>query len=187
MEVWNCEEGDILITNHPAFGGSHLPDVTVITPVFVDGERIGFTASRAHHAEIGGKRPGSMPPDATRLSEEGVVIPPMFLARKGEFRWDPIKEKLTGAEWPTRSLQENMADLQSAVSANHRGAEKLKNLAKEFGTDEVTRYMQKLKEYAVGTNAIHAKGNQRMEHTVQKRNWMTDQYWRCRVQLRMNQ
>ena len=142
------EEGDILITNHPAFGGSHLPDVTVITPVFVDGKRIGFTASRAHHAEIGGKRPGSMPPDATRLSEEGVVIPPMFLARKGEFRWDDIKEKLTGAEWPTRSLQENMADLQSAVSANHRGAEKLKHLAKEFRTDEVTRYMRRLKEYA---------------------------------------
>jgi len=142
------KEGDIIVTNHPAFGGSHLPDVTLITPVFVDGEHIGFTASRAHHAEIGGKRPGSMPPDATRLSEEGVVIPPMFLARNGEFRWDHIKEKLTGAEWPTRSLRENMADLQSAVSANHRGAEKLKQLAGEFGVKEVTRYMRRLKDYA---------------------------------------
>ncbi len=142
------EEGDIIVTNHPAFGGSHLPDVTVITPVFVDGERVGFTASRAHHAEIGGKRPGSMPPDASRLSEEGVVIPPMFLARRGGFRWDEIKKLLTEAEWPTRSLQENMADLQSAVSANHRGVEKLKQIAGEFGVGEVTRYMYRLKEYA---------------------------------------
>jgi len=142
------KEGDIIITNHPAFGGSHLPDVTLITPVFVDGERIGFTASRAHHAEIGGKRPGSMPPDATRLSEEGVVIPPVFLARGGTFRWDAIRDKLTGAEWPTRSLRENMADLQSAVSANHRGAEKLKHLAREFGVGEVTQYMRRLKDYA---------------------------------------
>jgi len=142
------EEGDILITNHPAFGGSHLPDVTVITPVFVEGERIGFVASRAHHAEIGGKRPGSMPPDATRLSEEGVVIPPTFLARKGDFRWDTIKQLLSGAEWPTRSIEENMADLQSAVSANHRGAEKLKTMANEFGVGDVTSYMRRLKEYA---------------------------------------
>jgi len=142
------EEGDIIVTNHPAFGGSHLPDVTVITPVFVDGERIGFVASRAHHAEIGGKRPGSMPPNATKLSEEGVVIPPTFLARKGDFRWGAIKQLLTDAEWPTRSIDENMADLQSAVSANHRGAEKLKSMASEFGVGEVKKYMGDLKEYA---------------------------------------
>jgi 5-oxoprolinase (ATP-hydrolysing) len=142
------EEGDIIVTNHPAFGGSHLPDVTVITPVFVDGERIGFVASRAHHAEIGGKRPGSMPPNATRLSEEGVVIPPTFLARRGDFRWKAIKQLLTDAEWPTRSIDENMADLQSAVSANHRGAEKLKSMASEFGVADVTSYMRRLKEYA---------------------------------------
>ncbi|NBC25434.1 MAG: 5-oxoprolinase [Bacteroidetes bacterium] len=141
-------EGDIIVTNHPAFGGSHLPDVTVITPVFVDGERIGFVASRAHHAEIGGKRPGSMPPDATRLSEEGVVIPPTLLARNGDFRWDHIKQLLTDAEWPTRSIDENMADLQSAVSANHRGAEKLKSMASEFGVNDVTSYMRRLKAYA---------------------------------------
>src|SRR6056297_841226 len=141
-------DGDIIVTNHPAFGGSHLPDVTVITPVFVDGNRIGFTARRAHHAEIGGKRPGSMPPNATKLSEEGVVLPPTFLARKGDFRWGAIKQLLTDAEWPTRSIDENMADLQSAVSANHRGAEKLKSMASEFGVGEVKKYMGDLKEYA---------------------------------------
>ena len=67
--------GDVVVTNHPGFGGSHLPDVTVVTPVFSDaGELLGFTASRAHHAEIGGARPGSMPPGATTLAEEGVVL-----------------------------------------------------------------------------------------------------------------
>ncbi|REL33453.1 5-oxoprolinase [Rhodohalobacter sp. SW132] len=141
-------EGDIIVTNHPGFGGSHLPDVTVVTPVFYEGERIGFVASRAHHAEMGGKRPGSMPPDANNLAEEGVVIPPMFIAKGGEFDWKPIKQLLQNSRWPTRSIDENMADLQAAVSANHRGVKELQKLAGEFGASEVTDYMGKLKEYA---------------------------------------
>jgi len=144
------EEGDIIVTNHPGFGGSHLPDVTVVTPIFFEGERIGFAASRAHHAEMGGKRPGSMPPDANNLAEEGVVIPPTFIAKGGEFNWDSIKDLLQNSRWPTRSLDENMADLQAAVSANHRGAQELKKIASQFGVSEVTRYMDKLKEYAAG-------------------------------------
>lgn len=144
------EEGDIIVTNHPGFGGSHLPDVTVVTPIFFEGERIGFAASRAHHAEIGGKRPGSMPPDAKNLAEEGVVIPPIFIARKGEFDWNSVKDLLQNGDWPTRSLDENMADLQAAVAANHRGAEELKKLARQFGAKEVPIYMEKLKEYASG-------------------------------------
>ena len=144
------EEGDIIVTNHPGFGGSHLPDVTVVTPIFFEGERIGFAASRAHHAEMGGKRPGSMPPDANNLAEEGVVIPPTFISKGGEFDWDPIKNLLQSSHWPTRSLDENMADLQAAVSANHRGAEELKNIAAEFSVSEVTNYMHKLKKYAAG-------------------------------------
>src|SRR5436305_6920667 len=78
--------GDVVVTNHPAFGGSHLPDVTVVTPVYEEadgGALLGHVASRAHHAEIGGSRPGSMPPAARRLSEEGVVIPPFLLLRAG--------------------------------------------------------------------------------------------------------
>src|SRR5215207_6476025 len=93
--------GDVIVTNHPGYGGSHLPDVTVVTPVFFveSGERgragiqapLGYVASRAHHAEIGGIRPGSMPPGATRLVEEGVVIPPFHLARGGTFDWDEMR------------------------------------------------------------------------------------------------
>ena len=96
---WNA--GDVVVTNHPGFGGSHLPDVTVVTPVFEadpeDGTGLlGFVANRAHHAEIGGSRPGSMPPDATCLAEEGVVLPPTLLARGGVFDWPKIRSAFSG-------------------------------------------------------------------------------------------
>lgn len=151
------EEGDIIVTNHPAFGGSHLPDVTVVTPVFMDGSRIGFTASRAHHAEIGGKRPGSMPPDANNLAEEGVVIPPTFIARGGEFDWNSLENLLKNSLYPTRSFDENMADIRAAVAANYRGGEELKKLVSTYGKAEVVRYMGRLKSYA----------SERMKSTLQ--------------------
>ena len=78
------EEGDTVVVNHPAYGGSHLPDVTVISPVFVDNQLLGFVANRAHHAEIGGKTPGSMPPDGGCLAEEGIVIPPTSIESIGD-------------------------------------------------------------------------------------------------------
>ncbi|TVQ05790.1 MAG: 5-oxoprolinase [Balneolaceae bacterium] len=154
----HLNEGDVLITNHPGFGGSHLPDITVITPVFYDGKRIAFVASRAHHAEIGGKRPGSMPPDAKNLAEEGVVIPPLFLAHQGKFEWDRVEKLLQSSPWPSRSVDENMADIRAAVAANHRGLFEIKKLAEAFGTGEVTRYMNRLKSYAAG----------RMKNTLEK-------------------
>ncbi|MEX0945353.1 MAG: hydantoinase B/oxoprolinase family protein [Balneolaceae bacterium] len=147
-DTLKIEDGDILITNHPAFGGSHLPDITVITPVFFNGIRIGFTASRAHHAEIGGKNPGSMPPDASNLAEEGVIIPPMFLAKRGVFNWDIIESMLKKDPWPSRLPDENMADLRAAVSANHRGASGMIDLATLYGTDETIHQMKELRKYA---------------------------------------
>ena len=83
-----AREGDTIVVNHPGFGGSHLPDVTVISPIFVKAELIGYVANRAHHAEIGGRSPGSMPPAAVNLAEEGVVIPPTLLFDRGEARFD---------------------------------------------------------------------------------------------------
>lgn len=142
------KDGDVIVTNHPGFGGSHLPDVTVVTPVFMNGERIGFTASRAHHAEIGGKRPGSMPPDANNLAEEGVVIPPTHIAKEGVFDWKPLEKLLKENPYPTRSFDENMADIRAAVAANYRGAKELKKLVGNYGQDEVLRYMDRLKSYA---------------------------------------
>jgi 5-oxoprolinase (ATP-hydrolysing) len=144
------EPGDVIVTNHPAFGGSHLPDVTVVTPVFADdgGPLLGYVASRAHHAEIGGIRPGSMPPGARRLSEEGVVIAPSHLIRRGEPRWTQIRATLLEAPFPTRAIEENLADLRAAVAANHRGAEALLSLVHEHGAETVAFYMDALKARA---------------------------------------
>jgi 5-oxoprolinase (ATP-hydrolysing) len=152
------EPGDVAVTNHPAFGGSHLPDVTVVTPVFGAGAAaagrgarpplLGYVASRAHHAEIGGMRPGSMPPGARCLAEEGVVIPPTYLARRGEARWAELRRLLAAGPYPTRAIEENLADLRAAAAANHGGAEALRALAGAGGSGDVGYYMEALKRRA---------------------------------------
>lgn len=128
-KVVTMQPGDTIITNHPAFGGSHLPDVTLITPVFNDTQLIGYIANRAHHAEIGGITPGSMPAHATRLIEEGVVIAPRHLIRAGNSCFDEISTLLTSAPHPTRNLADNLADLHAQLAANLHSAERLKALA----------------------------------------------------------
>ncbi|HEX2162937.1 MAG TPA: hydantoinase B/oxoprolinase family protein [Thermoanaerobaculia bacterium] len=137
--------GDVVVTNHPGYGGSHLPDVTVITPIFADDDALprllGYAASRAHHAEIGGRRPGSMPPDATRLADEGVVLPPIHLVRRGEPRWDELRRRLNAPPWPSRAPEENLADLAAQVAANRRGAAAVARLAAEEGAGEVAAAM----------------------------------------------
>jgi 5-oxoprolinase (ATP-hydrolysing) len=141
--------GDVAVTNHPAFGGSHLPDVTVVTPVHDDhGSLVGYVASRAHHAEIGGARPGSMPPDARTLAEEGVVIPPMLLVHGGKADWQAMRAVLGGGPHPSRAVEDNVADLAAAVAANHRGAELLRALAREHGRAAVAGYMDALRRRA---------------------------------------
>jgi len=143
--------GDVIVTNHPAFGGSHLPDVTVITPVFsprAERRLIGYLASRAHHAEIGGSRPGSMPPAATHLAEEGVVIPPTHLVRAGEPRWAALRRLLVAPPWPSRAVEDNLADLRAALAANHAGARALRGLVRAHGDDTVQRYMSRLQDLA---------------------------------------
>lgn len=143
------ERGDTVVTNHPGFGGSHLPDITLITPVFADGgRRIGYVASRAHHAEVGGLRPGSMPPGAGCLEEEGVVIAPTFLARAGQVDWEGMRRILRQAKYPSRSVEDNLADLNAALAANYRGAMALQMLARAHGEEEVLRYMQGLERQA---------------------------------------
>lgn len=149
MESIKMNPGDVIVTNHPAFGGAHLPDVTVITPIYTDDkELIGYAASRAHHAEIGGTYPGSMPPDATSLLEEGVVIRPMKLIDGGIEQWEKIRKHLLSGPFPTRDIEENMADLQAAIAANHRGAEALRHMTIKYGTEQVRHYMDALKEHA---------------------------------------
>ncbi|MFQ5528013.1 MAG: hydantoinase B/oxoprolinase family protein [Thermoanaerobaculia bacterium] len=142
-------QGDVVMTNHPAFGGSHLPDVTVILPVFEpDGRLLGFVANRAHHAEIGGTRPGSMPPNACCLAEEGVVFPPTRLAQGGVFDWQSVRAALEGARHPSRSVDENLADLAAAVAANRRGEHGLLELARTHGARTVRYFMRELSRHA---------------------------------------
>lgn len=141
--------GDVAITNHPAFGGSHLPDITLIAPVYdPQGLHLGFVANRAHHAEIGGARPGSMPPQATRLIEEGAVISPTWLIRTGEAQWEAMKALLTEGPYPTRALEENLADLRAALASITRGRDSLQALAAQAGSEQVVRYMEALRAYS---------------------------------------
>ncbi|MDP1586738.1 MAG: hydantoinase B/oxoprolinase family protein [Prosthecobacter sp.] len=141
----SMQPGDTIITNHPAFGGSHLPDVTLITPVFDSkGQLIGYIANRAHHAEIGGITPGSMPANATRLIQEGVVIAPRHLIRGGASCFDEISELLTSALHPTRNLADNLADLHAQLAANLHGVERLRTLA----GDSLAEAMQSILDHS---------------------------------------
>lgn len=155
METLDMKEGDVVITNHPRFGGSHLPDITLISPVFYQGERVAFVANRAHHAEIGGKTPGSMPPDATRLEEEGVIFTPQYLLEEGAARWQAIEELLSGSPYPSRAPEENLADLRGALASVQAGVRQVQKLCRQFGADTVQRYMDQLFHYA-GDRAAEA-------------------------------
>jgi 5-oxoprolinase (ATP-hydrolysing) len=139
MRALELGEGDIAVTNHPAFGGSHLPDVTTVAPVFVDGARVGFVAVRAHHAEIGGTRPGSFPPDARSLSEEGVVLPPFFAVRGGALDVAGCRARFADAPHPSRNPGENLADLEAQIAATRHGVAQVASLARELGASFAAR------------------------------------------------
>ncbi len=146
-EKIELKEGDVVITNHPKYGGSHLPDITLISAVFTDeGSLIGYVVNRAHHAELGGSRPGSMPADATTLIEEGVVIAPMYLVKSGVVDWDNLKAILSNAKFPTRALTENLADVKAALAALRVGERRLKKMAGKCGLGKLQYFMNKLKQ-----------------------------------------
>jgi len=148
LKHYRFEEGDSLVTNHPKYGGSHLPDVTLVTPVFYKNERIGFVVNRAHHSEIGGISPGSMPPNATNLEEEGVCISPFYLIKKGKANWEGMRSILQDGKYPSRSVEENLADLNAALAANKNGTEAFLTLIKTYGKETVQTYLDLLREHA---------------------------------------
>ncbi|MCH7546791.1 MAG: hydantoinase B/oxoprolinase family protein [Planctomycetes bacterium] len=165
-EVIEMREGDVIVTNHPAFGGSHLPDITVITPVFDNtGKLLGYTASRAHHAEVGGTRPGSMPPDAKTLAEEGVVILPRYLIENGVSRFDEVGRLLRSGPFPSRSVEDNLADLRAQVAANLRGAQSFRGLADRYGAGVIHEQMAALRGRAerLARDALQAMPDGRYE------------------------
>ena len=147
--------GDVFMLNDPYHGGTHLPDITVVTPVFSgDGPDTGggdilfFVASRGHHAEIGGITPGSMPAFSTRVDEEGVLIDNWRLVERGEMRQAETATLLTSAEFPSRNPGANLADLRAQIAANEKGAAELRQLVSDFGLDVVTAYMGHVQDNA---------------------------------------
>jgi N-methylhydantoinase B len=136
--------GDTWILNDPFAGGTHLPDITLISPLFIEGRHAAFAASRAHHADVGGKTPGSMPADSTTLADEGVVIPPTRLARGGEVD-RRLLEDLTSR---MRGPKQRVADLRAQLAANRLAATRLEEVAARHGTEALVHGMAEALDYA---------------------------------------
>jgi 5-oxoprolinase (ATP-hydrolysing) len=148
------KEGDVYVLNAPYRGGTHLPDITVIMPVFVADESEGdaapawYVAARGHHADIGGIAPGSMPPDSRSVHDEGVLIDNMLLVDEGRFREAELRALLGAGEWPARNPDRNVADLRAQIAACTRGASELRRIAAEYGRAAIDAYMAHVMAYA---------------------------------------
>jgi len=144
------QPGDVFVLNDPYHGGTHLPDITVITPVYLDGhaEPVFYVGSRGHHADVGGLTPGSMPPFSTRIEEEGVQINNVKLVEAGRLREAEMVALLQSGEYPSRNPAQNMADLKSQIAANEKGVQELRRMVEQFGLDVVQAYMRHVQDNA---------------------------------------
>ncbi len=147
---FDVQRGDVFLTNDPYRGGSHLPDVTVVSPVFIaeNSEPSFWVASRGHHAEIGGASPGSMPASATSLAEEGVLIQNFKLVDAGTDNFEALDKLLRSGPYPSRSPQENIADIQAQIAANRRGEQDLSGLVQQYSLKRVLAYMGHIQDAA---------------------------------------
>ena len=156
--------------NNPFNGGTHLPDVTVITPVFDEnGEKIlFFVGSRGHHADIGGITPGSTPPTSQTLEEEGVVIDDFLLVDGGHFREAELRALLAGAKYPARSPDVNVADIKAQVAANEKGVQELQRVVALYGWPTVSAYMRHVMDNAEESvrRVIDRLGSGAFEYTM---------------------
>ena len=138
--------GDVLLSNHPACGGSHLPDLTVITPVFHNDSIAFFVANRGHHSDIGGLTPGSMPPSSTKLWQEGAVFKSMKIVENNSFKESELIEAFNApSAYPncsgSRNISDNISDLKAQVAANNKGIDLINQLIEEYKIDVVLSYM----------------------------------------------
>jgi 5-oxoprolinase (ATP-hydrolysing) len=142
--------GDVFVLNDPYHGGTHLPDITVITPVYLDCHKdpVFYVGSRGHHADVGGLTPGSMPPFSTRIEEEGVQINNFKLVDAGHLREAEMVALLQSGEYPSRNPQQNMADLKAQIAANEKGVQELRRMVDQFGLDVVQAYMRHVQDNA---------------------------------------
>jgi len=144
----DMRDGDMFATNAPYDGGTHLPDITVVAPVFVDGERRFFIAARGHHADIGGITPGSMPPFSHDIAEEGVLFNGIRMVREGHFEEDAVRTVLGSTAHPARNPEQNIADLKAQSASCARGISELRRVCTHYGADVVTAYMRHVQDNA---------------------------------------
>ncbi len=146
----NFKPGDVYALNAPYNGGTHLPDITIITPVFDDDGKniIFFVASRGHHADIGGITPGSMPPFSKSVKEEGILIDSFKVVSEGKFREKELLKLLSGGEYPVRNPKQNIADIRAKIAANKRGEFELNDIVSHFGLETVHAYMSHVQDNA---------------------------------------
>ncbi len=146
------QPGDVYVLNDPYHGGTHLPDITVITPVYLGAASQGgptfYVGSRGHHADIGGTTPGSMPPFSTRIEEEGVQINNFLLVERGVLREAEMVALLKSGKYPSRNPQQNMADLKAQIAANEKGVQELRKMVDQFSLDVVLAYMRHVQDNA---------------------------------------
>jgi 5-oxoprolinase (ATP-hydrolysing) len=144
------EPGDVFVLNAPYHGGTHLPDVTVVTPVFDEagGALLFWVGSRGHHADVGGTTPGSMPPDSTHVDEEGVLLDGVKLVERGVFREAAITALLEGGRWPARNVRQNLADLRAQIAANEKGVAELRAMVRTHSLPVVHAYMGHVQDNA---------------------------------------
>ncbi|MEN1728276.1 MAG: hydantoinase B/oxoprolinase family protein, partial [Pseudomonadota bacterium] len=145
----SMQPGDAYLLNDPYRGGTHLPDLTVVSPCFDAGGRcLFFTASRAHHADIGGTTPGSMPPDSLRIDDEGVLFSGELMLRDGRLLEDELVARLSDGPYPVRNVEQNLSDLRAQIAANARGISELEDMVRQYGQGTVEAYMRHVRENA---------------------------------------
>ncbi len=146
----NINAGDAFVLNNPYNGGTHLPDITVITPVFDDDDQeiLFFVASRGHHPDVGGRTPGSAPPDSQHIEEEGVLIDNFKLVDAGTYREQEMREILDSARYPARNTDQNIADLRAQLAANEKGVRELHKMVGHYSLETVAAYMGHVQDNA---------------------------------------
>ena len=147
----DMQAGDVVVLNDPYHGGTHLPDVTVVTPVYLDDADARpsfYVASRGHHADIGGITPGSMPPFSKTIADEGVLFDNFLLVRGGQMREPALREQLQSGDHPSRNPDQNIADLRAQVAANEKGVQELRAMVTQFGRETVAAYMLHVQDNA---------------------------------------
>ena len=147
----SMESGDVYVLNDPYHGGTHLPDITVVTPVYLDAQDARpsfYVASRGHHADVGGITPGSMPPFSKTIEEEGVLIDNFKLVERGRLREAEFRALLASGPHPSRNIEQNLADLRAQIAANEKGVQELQAMVAQFGRDTVAAYMGHVQDNA---------------------------------------